>query len=98
MCHQNLICTCFSLSGQPVCIAMCNIAQQHADEGQYGAATEILNAARLRFPVTTEHAQLWQSCQQRIQFTRAVLGGRLAEAEQVSSLIKFFFVSYFNLF
>ena len=49
-------------SGQAVCVAMCNIAQQHADVGQYSAASEILAAAKLRFPTHTEYAYLWQSC------------------------------------
>ncbi|XP_005090954.2 anaphase-promoting complex subunit 5 [Aplysia californica] len=81
--HLNTSINGVYYSGQSVCIAMCNIAQLHADAGQYSAANEILNAAKLRFPVNTEHAFLWQSCQQRIMFTRAVLSGRLGEAEQV---------------
>lgn len=52
-------------------------------QGDYAACTEILNQARLRFPVSTAHAELWQSCQQRVAFTRAVLNRKLNEAEQI---------------
>ncbi|CAG5119775.1 unnamed protein product [Candidula unifasciata] len=70
-------------NGQAVCIAMCNLAQQHADLGDYTAAAEIFNQAKLRFPQNTSHAELWQSCQQRIQFDRAIYNRRLNEAEQI---------------
>ncbi|BFZ20186.1 hypothetical protein BsWGS_23225 [Bradybaena similaris] len=75
-------------NGQAVCIAMCNLAQQYADLGDYSAATEILNQAKLRFPQNTSHTELWQSCQQRIQFDRAIHNGKLNEAEQFLTNLK----------
>ncbi|KAK3769011.1 hypothetical protein RRG08_015751, partial [Elysia crispata] len=69
-------------NGQAVCISMCNLAQQHADLGDYPAATEILSHAKQQFPSSTNEADIWQACQQRIAFTRAIYSGRLKDAEQ----------------
>ncbi|GFR59369.1 anaphase-promoting complex subunit 5-like [Elysia marginata] len=69
-------------NGQAVCIAMCNLAQQHADLGDYSAAAEILSHAKQQFSASTSEADIWQACQQRIAFTRALYTGRLKDAEQ----------------
>ncbi|XP_055896740.1 anaphase-promoting complex subunit 5-like isoform X1 [Biomphalaria glabrata] len=69
-------------NGQAVCIALCNLAQHHADVGEYAAAFEILGQARLRFPCHTSHSEIWQSCQQRINFTRSLNNRKFNEAEQ----------------
>lgn len=69
-------------NGQAVCIAMCNLAQQHADVGDYAAAAEIISHAKTQFPASTSEADIWQACQQRVAFTRALYNGRLKEAEQ----------------
>ncbi|GFN82741.1 anaphase-promoting complex subunit 5-like [Plakobranchus ocellatus] len=69
-------------NGQSVCIAMCYLAQQHADLGDYSSANEILSHAKQQFPVSTHEADVWQACQQRVLFTRSLYNGRLKDAEQ----------------
>ncbi|CAL1536811.1 unnamed protein product [Lymnaea stagnalis] len=70
-------------NGEAVCIALCNLAQQYADTGDFVASAEILNQAKVRFPFNTSHAEIWQSCQVRIAFTRALNNRKLNEAEQL---------------
>ncbi|XP_059168333.1 anaphase-promoting complex subunit 5-like [Physella acuta] len=70
-------------NGQAVCIALCNLAQLHADIGEYTVAADILNQAKLRFPFNSPHCEIWQSCQQRIAFYRSLNNRKLNAAEQI---------------
>lgn len=69
-------------NGESVCIALCNIAKLHAENGQYSIALDLINNAKKRFPQHTQHAHIWMSCEQEILFDRTVLNRKLGIAEQ----------------
>ncbi|KAK3604057.1 hypothetical protein CHS0354_028690 [Potamilus streckersoni] len=74
--------SCVYHNGESVCIALCNIARLHADNGQYTLAFDIINNAKLRFPPNTQHAYLWMSCKQEIVFDRSLLNRKWNITEQ----------------
>ncbi|KAK6195948.1 hypothetical protein SNE40_001269 [Patella caerulea] len=52
------------------CIALCNLAEKHAERGQYQIATDLLNHAKLRFPVDCVDSHHWMKSEQQINFDR----------------------------
>ncbi|KAL3872067.1 hypothetical protein ACJMK2_040023 [Sinanodonta woodiana] len=74
--------SCVYHNGEPVCIALCNMAKLHADNGQYTLAFDIINNTKLRFPPHTQHAYLWMSCEQEILFDRTLLNRKWSITEQ----------------
>lgn len=71
-------------------------------------AADILNQAKLRFPFNSPHCEIWQSCQQRIAFYRALNNRKLNAAEQIledlqavdepEAKIRFFIILFSDLF
>ncbi|XP_014666222.1 PREDICTED: anaphase-promoting complex subunit 5-like isoform X1 [Priapulus caudatus] len=59
-------------NGEAICIALCNLANYHADQGDFHAATEVIGHAKHSFPAHGEHAKLWMQCEQAMLFDRAV--------------------------
>lgn len=68
-------------NGESVCIALCNIARYHADDGNYNAAFDIINSAKQRFPKHTQHAHIWMICEQQLLFDKAILNRKFGQAE-----------------
>lgn len=68
-------------NGESVCIALCNVARQHADDGNYSAAFDIISSAKQRFPKHTQHAHVWMICEQQLLFDRAILNRKFGQAE-----------------
>jgi len=68
-------------SGEAECLALCHLAQIHADQGHYSLAHNLLASARQRFPSDSQHGSIWILCEQRIQFTRALRQGKLSLAQ-----------------
>ncbi|MBN3316706.1 APC5 protein, partial [Atractosteus spatula] len=57
-------------------VALCHLAELHAEQGLFGAASEILEHLKERFPPHTQHAKLWMLCDLKIQFERAMNDGK----------------------
>lgn len=69
-------------NGESVCISLCDMAKHFSDQGYYNAALEIINTAKQRFPSHTQHAHIWMSCEQEIQFDKTLLNRNWTAAEQ----------------
>nr|XP_036869993.1 anaphase-promoting complex subunit 5 isoform X5 [Manis javanica] len=57
-------------------VALCHLAELHAEQGCFSAASEVLKHLKERFPPNSQHAQLWMLCDQKIQFDRAMNDGK----------------------
>ncbi|XP_006865466.1 PREDICTED: anaphase-promoting complex subunit 5 isoform X2 [Chrysochloris asiatica] len=57
-------------------VALCHLAELHAEQGCFAAASEVLKHLKERFPPNSQHAQLWMLCDQKIQFDRAMNDGK----------------------
>ncbi|KAG7480620.1 hypothetical protein MATL_G00058120 [Megalops atlanticus] len=66
---------------EPFAVALCHLAELHAEQGLYGAASEILTHLKEQFPPHTQHAKLWMLCDLKIQFDRAMNDGKYHLAE-----------------
>ncbi|GAB1608982.1 anaphase-promoting complex subunit 5-like, partial [Argonauta hians] len=69
---------------EAVCIAMCNLARHHFEQGHIDVAMEIVDGARERFPAHAGPAScsaVWMSTRQEMAFTLALYAGRWADAE-----------------
>ncbi|ESP01711.1 hypothetical protein LOTGIDRAFT_238189 [Lottia gigantea] len=64
------------------CIALCNLAQKHAERGQYQIATDLLNHAKLRFPVNSQYSHHWMNYEQQITFDKMLYNRKFNLAEQ----------------
>ncbi|KAK7099099.1 anaphase-promoting complex subunit 5-like [Littorina saxatilis] len=89
MCAQTVLCLDTQekgvfYNGESICIALCILARHHADRGDHSCATEILQHARQRFPPHTQHAHLWQACEQSLTFEHALLTGKWGDAERAA--------------
>lgn len=69
-------------NGEPVCIALCNMAKFYANNGQYSASLDIINNAKNRFPSNSQYASIWMICEQEVLFDRYLLNGKWGAAEQ----------------
>ncbi|ERE76860.1 anaphase-promoting complex subunit 5-like isoform 2 [Cricetulus griseus] len=64
-------------------VALCHLAELHAEQGCFAAAAEVLKHLRERFPPNSQHAQLWMLCDQKIQFDRAMNDGKFHLADSL---------------
>ncbi|XP_066500157.1 anaphase-promoting complex subunit 5 [Hoplias malabaricus] len=66
---------------EPFAIALCHLAELHAEQGLYGPVSDIIIHLKQRFPPHTQHAKLWMLCDLKIQFERAMNHGKYHLAE-----------------
>ncbi|XP_064024731.1 anaphase-promoting complex subunit 5 [Pogoniulus pusillus] len=66
-------------------VVLCHLAELHAEQGYFAAASEILKHLKERFPPNSQHAQLWMLFDQKIQFERAMNDGRYHIADSLVS-------------
>ncbi|KAK2522794.1 Anapc5 [Columba guinea] len=64
-------------------VVLCHLAELHAEQGYFPAASEILKHLKERFPPNSQHAQLWMLFDQKIQFERAMNDGRYHVADSL---------------
>ncbi|XP_071428364.1 anaphase-promoting complex subunit 5 isoform X2 [Pithys albifrons albifrons] len=64
-------------------VVLCHLAELHAEQGYFAAASEILKHLKERFPPNSQHAQLWMLFDQKIQFERAMNDGRYHVADSL---------------
>ncbi|XP_011926926.1 PREDICTED: anaphase-promoting complex subunit 5 [Cercocebus atys] len=64
-------------------VALCHLAELHAEQGCFAAASEVLKHLKERFPPNSQHAQLWMLCDQKIQFDRAMNDGKYHLADSL---------------
>uniref|UniRef100_A0A8C2UC67 Anaphase-promoting complex subunit 5 n=1 Tax=Coturnix japonica TaxID=93934 RepID=A0A8C2UC67_COTJA len=64
-------------------VVLCHLAELHAEQGYFAAASEILKHLKERFPPNSQHAQLWMLFDQKIQFDRAMNDGRYHIADSL---------------
>ncbi|XP_029999933.1 anaphase-promoting complex subunit 5 [Sphaeramia orbicularis] len=62
-------------------VALCHLAELHAEQGLYSAVSEILQHLKEQFPPHTQHAKLWMLCDLKIQFERHMNEGKYYLAE-----------------
>uniref|UniRef100_A0A1A8EEE8 Anaphase-promoting complex subunit 5 n=1 Tax=Nothobranchius kadleci TaxID=1051664 RepID=A0A1A8EEE8_NOTKA len=60
--HQN--------NTEAFAVALCHLAELHAEQGLFSAASEIFHHLREQFPPHTQHAKLWMLCDLKIQFDK----------------------------
>ncbi|XP_014787767.1 anaphase-promoting complex subunit 5 [Octopus bimaculoides] len=66
---------------ESVCIAMCNLARHHFDQGMIDVAMVIVEGAKERFPANTSYAHIWMATEQEMKFTLAVYSNKWSDAE-----------------
>uniref|UniRef100_A0A8C6UM67 Anaphase-promoting complex subunit 5 n=1 Tax=Neogobius melanostomus TaxID=47308 RepID=A0A8C6UM67_9GOBI len=71
--HQN--------NTEAFAVALCHLAELHAEQGLYRAVSEILRHLKEQFPPHTQHAKLWMLCDLKIQFERHMNEGKYHLAE-----------------
>uniref|UniRef100_A0A4W3H8L6 Anaphase-promoting complex subunit 5 n=1 Tax=Callorhinchus milii TaxID=7868 RepID=A0A4W3H8L6_CALMI len=73
--HQN--------NTEAMAVVLCHLAELHAEQGYYAAASEILKHLKDRFPTHSQYAKLWMLFDQKIQFNRAMSDGKYHIAESL---------------
>jgi len=69
-------------SGEPIAIALSNVALSLAFNGYSNACDKLLSKAESLFPVTrSQHCRVWQMTKARILFQRAIYGADWTNAE-----------------
>lgn len=68
-------------------VALCHLAELHAEQGLYGAFSEILQHLKEQFPPHSQHAKLWMLCDLKIQFERHMNEGKYHLAEPLVAAI-----------
>ncbi|XP_063050550.1 anaphase-promoting complex subunit 5 isoform X2 [Engraulis encrasicolus] len=68
-------------------VALCHLAELHAEQGLYGAVSDIMTHLKQQFPPHTQHAKLWMLCDLKIQFERAMHDGKYHLAEPLITAI-----------
>ncbi|KAM9331539.1 anaphase-promoting complex subunit 5 [Gastrophryne carolinensis] len=63
-------------NSEPFAVALCHLAELHAEQGCFSAASDILKNLKERFPPGCQHAKLWMLFDQKIQFDRAMTDGK----------------------
>ncbi|KAG8456102.1 hypothetical protein GDO86_002050 [Hymenochirus boettgeri] len=66
--HQN--------NTESFAVVLCHLAELHAEQGCFAAASEILKHLKERFLPNSQHAKLWMLFDQKIQFDRAMNDGK----------------------
>ncbi|KAJ1093145.1 hypothetical protein NDU88_006253 [Pleurodeles waltl] len=64
-------------------VVLCHLAELHAEQGCFSAASEILRHLKDRFPANSQHAKLWMLFEQKIQFDKAMNDGKYHVAESL---------------
>ncbi|KAH0625596.1 hypothetical protein JD844_015178 [Phrynosoma platyrhinos] len=64
-------------------VVLCHLAELHAEQGYFVAASDILKHLKERFPPNSQHAQLWMLFDQKIQFDRAMNDGKYHVADSL---------------
>ncbi|ROL49079.1 Anaphase-promoting complex subunit 5 [Anabarilius grahami] len=62
-------------------VALCHLAELHAEQGLYAVVTDIMKHLKQQFPPHTQHAKLWMLCDLKIQFEKAMNDGKYHLAE-----------------
>uniref|UniRef100_UPI00398F2532 anaphase-promoting complex subunit 5 isoform X2 n=1 Tax=Pristiophorus japonicus TaxID=55135 RepID=UPI00398F2532 len=73
--HQN--------NTEAMAVVLCHLAELHAEQGYYSAASEILKHLKDRFPPHSQHAKIWMLFDQNIQFNRAMSDGKYHIADSL---------------
>uniref|UniRef100_A0A669E472 Anaphase-promoting complex subunit 5 n=1 Tax=Oreochromis niloticus TaxID=8128 RepID=A0A669E472_ORENI len=68
-------------------VVLCHLAELHAEQGLYGAVSEIIQHLKEQFPPHTQHAKLWMLCDLKIQFERHMNEGKYHLAEPLVTAI-----------
>uniref|UniRef100_A0A8C9ZSF8 Anaphase-promoting complex subunit 5 n=1 Tax=Sander lucioperca TaxID=283035 RepID=A0A8C9ZSF8_SANLU len=68
-------------------VALCHLAELHAEQGLYCAVSEILQHLKEQFPPHSHHAKLWMLCDLKIQFERHMNEGKYHLAEPLVTAI-----------
>uniref|UniRef100_A0A3Q3WWV8 Anaphase-promoting complex subunit 5 n=1 Tax=Mola mola TaxID=94237 RepID=A0A3Q3WWV8_MOLML len=68
-------------------VALCHLAELHAEQGLYSAVSEILQHLREQFPPHSQHAKLWMLCHLKIQFEQHMNEGKYHLAEPLVTAI-----------
>ncbi|XP_041792928.1 anaphase-promoting complex subunit 5 [Chelmon rostratus] len=68
-------------------VALCHLAELHAEQGLYSAVTETLQHLKEQFPPHSQHAKLWMLCDLKIQFERHMNEGKYHLAEPLVTAI-----------
>ncbi|XP_071338347.1 anaphase-promoting complex subunit 5 [Trachinotus anak] len=68
-------------------VALCHLAELHAEQGLYNAVSEILQHLKEQFPPHSQHAKLWMLCDLKIQFERHMNEGKYHLAEPLVTAI-----------
>ncbi|XP_077418720.1 anaphase-promoting complex subunit 5 isoform X2 [Vanacampus margaritifer] len=68
-------------------VALCHLAELHAEQGLYGAVSDILQHLKDQFPAHTQHAKLWMLCDLKIQFQMHMNEGKYNLADQLITSI-----------
>ncbi|XP_028269989.1 anaphase-promoting complex subunit 5 isoform X2 [Parambassis ranga] len=68
-------------------VALCHLAELHAEQGLYSAASEVIHHLKEQFPPHTQSAKLWMLCDLKIQFQRHMNEGKYHMAEQLVTAI-----------
>ncbi|KAJ3604141.1 hypothetical protein NHX12_028882 [Muraenolepis orangiensis] len=69
-------------------VALCHLAELHAEQGLYAATTEIIQHLKEQFPPHTHHAKLWMLCDLKIQFERHMNDGKYHQAQPLVPAIR----------
>ncbi|XP_008274902.1 anaphase-promoting complex subunit 5 [Stegastes partitus] len=68
-------------------VALCHLAELHAEQGLYSSVSEIIQHLKEQFPPHTQHAKLWMLCDLKIQFERHMNEGKYHLAEPLVTAI-----------
>ncbi|KAM9393986.1 anaphase-promoting complex subunit 5 [Pholidichthys leucotaenia] len=68
-------------------VVLCHLAELHAEQGLYGAVSEIIQHLKEQFPPHTQHAKLWMLCDLKIQFEKHMNEGKYHLAEPLVTAI-----------
>lgn len=68
-------------------VALCHLAELHAEQGLYSAVSEIVQHLKEQFPPHSQHAKLWMLCDLKIQFERHMNEGKYHLAEPLVTAI-----------
>ncbi|KAI9521672.1 Anaphase-promoting complex subunit 5 [Dissostichus eleginoides] len=68
-------------------VALCHLAELHAEQGLYCAVSDILQHLKEQFPPHSQHAKLWMLCDLKIQFDRHMNEGKYHLAEPLVTAI-----------
>ena len=69
-------------NGEAECLGLCQLAILHADQGMYDEAFRIIDSAKQRYPLNTQHAKFWVLQEQLLIYWRAIHHGKWSIAEQ----------------